>query len=268
MPRARKKPTRSRAAKWWWTALAVPAALALATGVAFVATIEAGEARDVLPCRDRVMATDVSSLGRTDEFRDGTVEWATQLAVDAAVCETDLSVVAVRGGGVVRPLLTTTDIDGFTPEGPTAKIRASRFDPADETAIVDLVAERLDAALAEGDGAEHLSLPALYTAAAERSEPDTEVILLTHGVHTEGEVDLNRPLVAGEGVELADRVAVPPINARRVIVVGVAQVDSITAPPGATWVTEVRSFNESVCRSAGADVCAVLSTATPKEALS
>lgn len=216
-------------------------------------------------CADRTVVVDLSSSVRSERWRNTVVELVASAGASAAVCDQSVSAVAVVGGGLVLPLLTTGDID--VPLGPNDRVRRSRFTAEDHAAVRAIVVANLDSLLSEPMAVDTTSIAALYHAAAEHSGPDTGVLLITDGVNQDEVADLNRPLIEGDGSALASLLTVPSIGNRQTTIVGLGQLDAVGAAPGVTWSVEVRSFNIALCKQTKAGECRPFAVAEAEEAL-
>jgi hypothetical protein len=221
----------------------------------------------IAPCADRQIDVGLSSPERTPALRRFAVEVTTQAAVSAAVCGRDAEAFAVAGGGAVFSLLSTDDVARFTPKGPNRTVRIARLDPTASRTIEALVAGRLRRAYQADRTPTVSSIAALYEVAAEHAGPSTDVIMVTAGVNHDTQVDLNRPLAAGDGERLGATVSIPKVADHVTTVVGIAQVDATIPVPGPSWPAEIRSFNEQVCRASGARRCRLFSVASVADAL-
>jgi hypothetical protein len=149
---------------------AAGAALAVLGGMAAV-TIgfrgpETSHVGLLIKCAARVIVVDTLSSNRSpvlSNFANRVINVAAQSAV---VCNEPLSVYGVAGGGSESTIITTDDLSGFTPIGPTAQIRSLRFNAARRSALDILVSARLRAAYDTGTPS-LTSVPALYWVASE-----------------------------------------------------------------------------------------------------
>ena len=120
-----------------------------------------------------------------------------------------------------------------------------------------MISDRLSQAFSRFTEVNTTSVPALFEAAAEHATPGSRVIIVTPGVDQDANIDLNRPLVTGEGVSLAKKVISPHLPPRTsVIIAGVGQVDSSQPAPGSTWTAELVAFNRTICEGTTA-ICQV-----------
>ena len=219
------------------------------------------------PCADREIDVGLSSSERTPQLQRFAVDAITQAALSAAVCGRTVEAYSVAGGGEVFALLSGDDVARFTPPGPNRAVRLARLDPKAQPTIETLVAGRLHQAYKADRVPAVSSVTALYAVAAEHAGPTTDVLMVSAGVNHDAQVDLNRPLKAGDGSRLAGAVSVSSVGDRVTTVVGVAQVDATSPVPGPSWPTEIRAFNETVCRRSGAGRCRLFSVASVAEAL-
>jgi hypothetical protein len=246
-----------------------PAALflvAMIVAVSAHALVRQAPAADLpaVPCRQRVIAVQLSSSDRAPTRRSQVIDLLETSAISATVCDTPVVAYGVAGGAVVT-LVTSDDVAHLIPAGPL-RVRQTRFRSEHVAEVRNLVTRRLDEALKGSDGAT-TTVVALYHAVSEHAGSDSDVILVTDGVNHDDEVDLNRRLVRGEGRRLAASVDVPTIGNRVTTVVGLGQVDSRTPVPGRTWSGEIHSFNQTLCLRSGAGACRLYSAATTTEVL-
>jgi hypothetical protein len=218
-------------------------------------------------CAPRVIEVDLSSAARSPQLSGLGQQIIEQAATSAIVCDDNLSVYGVSGGGALSTILTSDDLGAFTPMGPTPQVRSARFGGAQQSALDRLITQRLKAGYQGGDPS-ITSIGALYNVAAQQSVPGTQVVMITTGVNNDQLVNLNQPLGTGEGAALAKRVPIPRVNAHQITVVGVAQVDASTPPPSPQWPEEVQSFNQALCQASGVPTCRILDLASASESLS
>lgn len=256
-----RTPTRRKTAAWL---ILVPALLGCLIALAF--TFGPGRHVSVAPCSNRIVIVGLSSSERSPELERSAIDVVTQLGVSSAVCARSAEAFAVAGGGKVFALLSSEDVARFTPEGPNRAVRLSRVASDTEAKVRDLVSGRLREAYTSGAPLAS-SIVALYRVAAEHSGPDTDIILVTDGVNADAQVNLNRPLQVGDGSRLASNIPMPAIGNRQTTVIGIAQVDSTTPPPGPSWPSEVRAFNQRLCERSRAHACRLFSVASTSEAL-
>jgi hypothetical protein len=175
-------------------------------------------------------------------------------------------VYGVSGGGEVSTIVTSDDLARFTPIGPDAQVRATRFGAGQRAALDRLITARLAAAYRTGDPSV-TSLAAMYEVAAQQSTSHSDDVFVTTGVNSDQVVNLNQPLRVGEGSQLAKKVRVAHVSARQVVEVGIAQVDSSIPPPSAQWSEEILSFNEALCKASGVASCRLYDIASVSEVL-
>ena len=217
-------------------------------------------------CASRVIVVDTSSSDRSpvlSNLADRVINAAAQSAV---VCSDSLSVYGVSGGGAESTIITTDDLSGFAPIGPTAQIRSLRLNSAQRSALDGLISARLRAAYDTGDPGV-TSIAALYLAASEHLVDPTQVLLITDGVNDDSQVNLNRPLASGAGSELARNLPVSQLPNATVTIVGLAQVDESSAPPSPLWPTEIQNFNAVLCHESRARLCRLYAVASVSESL-
>ena len=244
--------------------------LAVLGGVATVAIALRGpgtmQEGPTVSCASRVIVVETSSSDRSpalSNFADRVINAAAQSAV---VCNDSLSAYGVAGGGAESPIITTDDLGGFTPIGPTAQIRSLRFDSTHRSALDRLVSTRLRAAYDAGDP-RVTSIAALYLVASEHLADPTQVLLITDGVNDDSQVNLNRPLASGAGSELARALSVSQLPNATVTIVGLAQVDASSAPPSPLWSSEIQNFNAVLCHESRARLCRLYAVASVTESL-
>lgn len=254
---------RARPTRIAWLALT---AAMLGASTALVFTLRPSPHGDVAPCANRVVIVALSSSERSPRMAQNALEVVAQVGVSSAVCGRSGQAFAVAGGGEVFSLLSGDDVARFAPAGPNRAVRLSRLGTDTEAKVHDLVSGRLRAAYTAGAPLAS-SIAALYQVAAEHADPDTDIILITDGVNSDSQVNLNRPLQSGDGSRLANKISIPAIGNRLTTVIGIAQVDSATPPPGPSWPTEVRAFNERLCERSGAHACRLFSVASTVDAL-
>ena len=213
-----------------------------------------------------MIVIDTSSGSRSPQlstFADQVIDAAAQSAL---VCGEPFSAYGVAGGGQDTPIITTDDISGFTPIGPTPQIRASRFGSSQRASLAQLVTKRLAAAYPAGYP-RITSIGAMYQTASEHVERVGDVILISDGVNDDTQVKLNQPLASGQGAQLAKEIQVASLRGAVVTMVGLAQVDTSTPPPSPVWPTEIRSFNAALCRASQAARCRLFEAASISETL-
>jgi hypothetical protein len=248
------------------------AALVAATlvGAGLVAVAMSGptqEATGSTPrCSPRVVIVDLSAADRGPQLSNLALQIIEAAAISAVVCGGNLSAYGVSGGGEVSTIVTSDDLARFTPIGPNAQVRATRFGAGQRTALDRLITDRLVAAYRTGDP-RVTSLAAMYEVAAQQSTSSTDDVFVTTGVNSDQVVNLNQPLRVGEGSQLAKKVRVAHISARQVVEVGIAQVDSSIPPPSAQWSQEVLSFNEALCKASGVASCHLYDIASVSQVL-
>lgn len=240
---------------------------ALASVSSIALTAPAGASSTDVACADRVVVAGLSSSERTPAMRQRVITIAAHAAIGAAVCDTDLAVYGVAGSAQIFQLLANDDVAPFVPTGPNADVRRSRLDGDAEPTFTRIATRRLDAAYRDAPDASVSSVATLYSTAAEHASSDTHVVIVTDGVNHDDVVDLDRPLNAGEGKQLATTLDIPRISNPQTTVVGLGQVDADHPAPGNSWSTEVRAFNRKVCALSDATRCRLFSVASTGEAL-
>jgi hypothetical protein len=256
-------------AKKWRRSAAIGAGVALALSAIALGsqgTRSSAATFAAVPCVSRVILDDTSSENRSPELASFADQLITTAAESAVACETDLVVDGVAGGGQVTPIVTSDDLQQFTPRGPTPQIRAQRFGGSAQSDLEELVKRRLIAAYRVGDP-RITSVAALYEVAHEDANRQVDVVIVTAGVNHDSQVDLNRPLAHGQGAELAKGVQVPRVLAAQVTLVGIGQVDSTLPPPSNVWPAEIRSFNAVVCHESHARSCRLFEFPSVSQAL-
>ena len=219
-----------------------------------------------VPCASRVIVLDTSSGNRSPLLSQFALQAIEGASYSAIVCGNPLSTNGVAGGGQETPIITTDDLAGLTPVGPTPQVRASRFGESQRKRVDRLVVARLDSAYRTGDPA-ITSVPALYESASQQASPGDDILIITDGVNQDSQVNLNQPLAKGEGDQLAKEVQVGSLRGASVTLVGIAQLDSSTPPPSAVWPAEVLAFNTSVCHESRAMSCRLFGAASVSQAL-
>jgi hypothetical protein len=253
--------------------LRIVAAIALASLVGagllvFSLRTSAGTAAaQLLSCSPRLVVVDNSSETRSPELASLTQAIVEEAAQSAVVCDSNLSAFAVSGGGLVTPIVTTDNLAAYSPMGPNAEIRSTRFDSAERTSLDNFVVTQLRRAYKSGD-ASITSMSALYQLASEQSSAETAVVFISTGVNHDAVVNLDQPLAKGQGVSLARRITVPRVAAHEITIVGLAQVDSSLPPPSAEWPSQVVTFNAALCEASRAPHCRMFELASPSQALS
>lgn len=249
----------------------IGAIAAVTLGVAAVAAIAMHGSQTIalgpsVSCAPRVIVVDTSSGDRSPELSGFADELIDAAADSAVVCSKSLSVLGVAGGGQHFPVITSDDLAGLSPIGPTQQIRALRFAPSQQERVAQLVTRRLRTAYEVGDP-KITSMAALYDSASQQIGAGADVVLVTDGVNNDSQLNLNRPIVAGQGAVLARQIAIPSLRGTSVTIVGVAQVDSSTPPPSPAWPEEIQSFNAALCHASHAAKCRILDTASVSETL-
>lgn len=247
-------------------AVVTGASLALAALVSvFLSPSTANSNPVTLSCAPRVVVVDLSSADRSPQLSNLALHVIESAADTAVVCNSQLGVYGVAGGGEDTSILTNANLAAFTPVGPNARVRSSRFSASTRRAVAALVAARLRKAYRIGDPS-ITSIAALYQLAAEQSTSNTIITLLTTGVNEDSMVNLNRPLGAGQGTQLARQVSIPRVAAKEIVLVGIAQVDATLAPPSPQWPTQIWDFNNSLCHAASPH-CRLYTIASVPQAL-
>jgi len=244
--------------------LAVVAVVAVVTWVALSPASPA--VAPIASCAPRLVVVDLSSAARSPKVSNLALQVVEAASISAVACGEPLGAYGVSGGGADTTILTTADLMQFAPIGPTARLRALRFTTAQRHGVEALIARRLQRAYAAADP-RVTSVAALYDLAAQQSTPGTDVALVTTGVNDDELVNLNQPLANGEGRRFAERLSVPHVAAKEIVVTGIAQVDSTTPPPSPSWSQQVLAFNQALCRASGVPRCQLYNLATPLQAL-
>lgn len=256
-----RTPPRRKAAAWL---ILIPAVIGSSIALAF--TLRAGRSTGVAPCSDRIAVVGLSSSERSRELERSAINVVAQIALSSAVCARPGEAFAVVGGGKVFSLLSSDDLTRFAPEGPNRAVRLSRLASDAESKLRDLVSQRLRDAYTSGAPVSS-SVAALYRVAAEHAGRETDVIVITDGVNADPQANLNRALEAGDGSRLANKIPMPAIGNHQTTVIGIAQVDSTTPPPGPSWPTEVRAFNQRLCELSRAHACRLFSVVSTVDVL-
>lgn len=261
MPSRKTSTTNTTRSKGWGVPLAVGGtALALGGVVGWALLQPAKPHLASTRCTDRVAVIDGSSSRHSEAAAALEAQLLKDAAVSSMVCGTSLVALAVNGGGTAEVVLTAADLPVI--EGGSADLRRGRL-TAGHIAAVEIAVH--DAVLrAHAQNSTTTSVAAFFNAAADVATPEAEVIIITDGVNSDDVADLNRPLLNGEGVELAALMNPRQLDAERVVMVGIGQVAQSSPPPGARWSEEVRAFNEAVCAAAASSAaCDVLAVADP-----
>lgn len=219
-----------------------------------------------LSCSARLIIVDTSSETRGPELVSVADQVLREAAISAIVCDQPVAEYAVAGGGLDSPVLTSEDLAGFTPAGPSPQIRASRLTSAARAAVGKLINVRLRSVYNQGDPSV-TSVDALYELAAEQSTQQTQIIIISTGVNDDIQVNLNVPLAAGQGAWLARSIAVPRVAASYITVVGIAQVDASIPPPSPIWSSQIIAFNAELCRASGVARCRIFEIAPVSQIL-
>ncbi len=244
------------------------AALSVA-GAAIVAVALGGSparSAPLAPCAPRVIVVDLSSAARDQQVASTAQQVVEDAAMSAIVCAQPVVAYGVAGGGEVATILTTDDVQGMAPPGPTPQIRASRLGADQRRAVDELVTRRLKTAYTHADP-KVTSVAAMYEVAAQQSTSATDVIFVTTGVNDDAALDLNRPLATGAGARLAMKVTVPHVDASVLTVVGIAQVDASIPPPSPQWPEEILAFNRGLCHASGVARCRLFYAAPVSKSL-
>ena len=246
------------------------AALATLGGVAAVAIGIRGPGAPLegptVSCASRVIVIDTSSSDRSPVLSNLADRVINAAAQSAMVCNDSLSVYGVAGGGAEATIITTDDLGGFAPIGPTEQIRSLRFNSAQRSALDSLISARLRAAYDTGNPS-LTSVPALYWVASEYLTRGAQVLLITDGVNEDAQLNLNKALAVGAGATLARSITVSSLPGATVTIVGLAQVDANTAAPSAVWPNEIRNFNAVLCRTSRATLCRLFGLASISQSL-
>jgi len=241
--------------------------IAISAALTWVALSPASPAAaPIASCAPRVVVVDLSPSARSPQLANLALQVVEDAAISAIACDEPLAAYGVAGGGADTTILTAADLTQFAPIGPNVVVRSLRFASAQRHALDALIARRLRRAYA-GAHTNVTSIPALYELAAQQSTPSTDVALVTTGVNQDDLVHLNRPLADGEGRRLAQRLSVPHVTAKEVVVTGIAQVTSTIPPPGPGWSQQILAFNQALCRASGAPRCQLYNLAAPLQAL-
>lgn len=212
----------------------------------------------------RVVVVSLSSSERSPATIERSSDIVATDLAGAFVCDDDFVAIGVSGG-MAKVLITSDDLDSINLSADSAKARLHRVQGRFSD-VEDLVRERFNAALATDPG-ETTSVTRLYDVAAEHAVAGSRVVILTDGVHTEGDLDLNVVLEPGAGAALAALVTVPKIAPDvRIVVGGIGEVDAQTPPPGSTWIREVTEFNRALCVATDA-TCTIHTVATTTDLL-
>ena len=220
----------------------------------------------VIFCASRVIIVDTSSSDRSPELANFADRAINAAAESAVVCGTSLAVYGVAGGGAETTIVTTDNLAGFTPFGPTPQIRALRFSATRQSELDRFVSFRLRLTYDAGDP-RVTSVTALYWAASQYLTRGVQVLLITDGVNEDSQVNLNRPLATGDGAQLAHTLSVSSLRGAIVTVVGLAQVDAGDAPPSTQWPDEIWSFSATLCHKAKASRCRLFAVASVSQSL-
>jgi hypothetical protein len=220
--------------------------------------LQSAKEKPSLVCSNRVIVQAVSSSERSAKMIDVSREILQAAVLSSVTCGTSIEVYAVAGGGMNRLMIGSDDLAPFTPEGNKA-LAEQRMSNEDRLAIEALVNERLD--LAFEMPATPSSSAALLDMVSQRSNASTRAVVITDGVHSTSDVNLNRPLAVGEGLTLAKSLNTQPVKAQSLTMVGIAQVDATTPPPSEVWTREVVAFNEQLCRASGVVDCRTFTAA-------
>jgi hypothetical protein len=216
---------------------------------------------------ERVVALDLSSQNRSDQAVGTAVDLITFHTLAAAICDEPLAVVGVAGG---RQELIAPHIDFLVDlRRPNPRARANAVKGRIEEAR-SIVAEELKAVYAAYPDVATTSIPAVFEAAGDQldGEDDARVLVLSTGVHIDGDLSLNRPLEEGEGKALADQLAWPVLGSKvSMVVVGISQMDGEVPVPGDLWPREVMAFTRQACTLAKAGSCSAYQVAPSEKAL-
>jgi hypothetical protein len=219
------------------------------------------------PCAQRIMIVDLSSESRGSGLVAETKSIASAAAVSSVVCGTTFTIYGVAGGGEIVPILNTDQLEMYAPTGPNEQVRSSRFTPKEQGEVGQLVSLNLRHAWSSTEP-RTTSVEALYATAADYSSAKVDVVITTAGVNIDSTLNMNHPLDPGAGKADADRLEVAALRARSVTVVGVGQMDSTLPPPSTIWPTEIKSFNQTLCRRATTGRCRLYPAASATQALS
>ena len=207
-------------------------------------------------CGPRTVIIDASSSARSDDRQAFVAEVAHVVAVRGAVCAEPTEILSVAGPGVVKPLLTAADVAAETPAGPNLTIRRSRFDSEASARLRTMIDDALTQSY-QTLAADQTSLSAMLAVAADHKADGSHFVVMTDGVNNDELLDLNQPLVLGDGHTLAQAITVPDLSGARLTFVGVGQVDSPIPAPGPIWENEVRAFVTALCTNSGASECVI-----------
>ncbi|MFA9431998.1 hypothetical protein [Egicoccus sp. AB-alg2] len=216
--------------------------------------------------KQRTLVVGASGSEQSESFTQFVHHVTAEFAASSLACGTEFVVAMASGSDSAIVLAEETFASLSLDRLPNERARQHRIqNRADE--LRTIVDTRLNDARQALVGTDTSSVVRLYDVAAERTRPGSRVVLITDGVHTADEVDLNRVLEPDEGPQLAGQLPAPslPVDVE-VTISGLTQVDATTDVPGDTWTREVVAFNDTFCRRV-ATTCTTYTAATVQEAL-